>query len=588
MHEKTPMPVTKARSPGMVVLVRRLLEVALTFAIVLASGCSTTAPDAPGGHAPGVGRLPPGAPSKADEFLIVDCLLPGEVRKLGTSMVYLSPRRPVKTSARDCEIRGGEYVAYDRADYRTALKVWLDLAEKSDPAAQTYVGEIYEKGLGVPPDYGAAAQWYRRAAEAGYPRAAINLGALYEQGLGVPRDPVQALNWYRKGSGVSAISIVAPSDAAVTVHRPATAPPDAQPPRIELLQPELVLPVAMRDIRIQTTLPIATIPPPPQEVTLVGRLTSPNPLKSLTVNGRPETPTALFTTRLLVKQPEERVRVTAVDSLGLTSTLEFLIVNRQRESGGGPPPSPPRFGRYHALIIGNNDYPLLRPLQTAVSDARDIARVLGQHYGFTVTLLLNATRYEILSALNVLRAQLPREDNLLIYYAGHGELDRVNQRGHWLPVDAEPNSPANWISNISVTDILNAMNVQQLLVIADSCYSGAMARSAIGRLDADLTDADRARALETLGRKRSRMVLTSGGLEPVADSAGGPHSPFAQVLLELLNANQGALSGQELFRRLQVRLVAMTQGLSVHQVPEYAPIGLAGHEAGDFVFVAQR
>ena len=57
-----------------------------------------------------------------------------------------------------------------------------------------------------------------------------------------------------------------------------------------------------------------------------------------------------------------------------------------------------------------------------------------------------------------------------MYYAGHGQLDRVNQRGHWLPVDAEPDSPANWISNISVTDILNAMALQQLLVVADSCY----------------------------------------------------------------------------------------------------------------------
>jgi hypothetical protein len=62
-------------------------------------------------------------PRNGDELLPVDCLLPGQVRKLGRSMIYLSPRRPIKTSAQDCEIRGGEYVAYDRADYTTALKV---------------------------------------------------------------------------------------------------------------------------------------------------------------------------------------------------------------------------------------------------------------------------------------------------------------------------------------------------------------------------------------------------------------------------------------------------------------------------------
>jgi len=61
----------------------------------------------------------------AEQFLIVDCLLPPQIRKLGTQMTYLAARRAIKTSAGDCGIRGGEYVAYDRANYATALKVWL-------------------------------------------------------------------------------------------------------------------------------------------------------------------------------------------------------------------------------------------------------------------------------------------------------------------------------------------------------------------------------------------------------------------------------------------------------------------------------
>ena len=66
----------------------------------------------------------------ADEFLVVDCLLPGQLRRMGSRMNYLSPRRPVKTSASDCEIRGGEYVAFDRADYSTALNIWLPQAKE--------------------------------------------------------------------------------------------------------------------------------------------------------------------------------------------------------------------------------------------------------------------------------------------------------------------------------------------------------------------------------------------------------------------------------------------------------------------------
>jgi hypothetical protein len=117
-------------------------------------------------------------------------------------MTFLTARRPIKTAAGDCEIRGGEYVAYDRADYRTALNVWLPQAQEGDKEAQTYVGEIYEKGLGVPPDYVVAAAWYRKAAAQGHSRAQINMGFLYEKGLGVERDPRQALTWYRQASGL--------------------------------------------------------------------------------------------------------------------------------------------------------------------------------------------------------------------------------------------------------------------------------------------------------------------------------------------------------------------------------------------------
>ncbi len=139
----------------------------------------------------------------AEDLFIVDCLLPPQVRQLGQQFTYLSARRPIRTSAKECAIRGGEYVAYDLADYRTALKVWLPAAKGGDAQAQTYVGEIYEQGLGTEPDFGKAAEWYLKAAEQGHSRAMINLGALYESGRGVPKDLTQAMNLYRQASGIT-------------------------------------------------------------------------------------------------------------------------------------------------------------------------------------------------------------------------------------------------------------------------------------------------------------------------------------------------------------------------------------------------
>jgi hypothetical protein len=245
------------------------------------------------------------------------------------------------------------------------------------------------------------------------------------------------------------------------------------------------------------------------------------------------------------------------------------------------------FGRFHALIIGNNAYRHLQPLETAVHDARTVDHVLRTRYGFQTTLLIDADRYAILSAMNKLRETLTDKDNLLIYYAGHGELDRVNNRGHWLPVDAETNSSANWISSIQVTDVLNAMNAKQILLVADSCYSGVLTRAAIARLDAAMSDEERLRWLKAMATKKARVVLTSGGVQPVLDGGGGDHSVFAAAFIRTLEENDGILESQRLAQTVVQRVAITAAAASIDQVPVYAPIRFAGHEAGDFFFVAR-
>jgi len=147
-------------------------------------------------------------PTKATEgmvgrakYEIVDCLLPGAVRIVG-GRTYVTARRPTRTTADDCHIRGGDYKAYDRADYKSALLVWMDTAQQGDAEAQNNVGEIYERGTGGQPNYEAARVWYEKAAAQGNSRAQFNLGAMYEQGQGVDRDRLKALNYYRQSWGL--------------------------------------------------------------------------------------------------------------------------------------------------------------------------------------------------------------------------------------------------------------------------------------------------------------------------------------------------------------------------------------------------
>jgi TPR repeat protein len=203
----------------------------------------------------------------AEDMLIVDCLLPGQIRSLGRQATFMSARRPIRTSQADCQIRGGEYVSYDRANYQTALKVWLDQAMAGSAEAQNNVGEIYSKGLGTEPDYGMAAQWFKKAADQGYNRAKINLGFLYEQGLGVPQDTAMALNLYREGSGLQDELLYASEWSAVQAEgradqRPAGPGAGAQASPAELREQVRQLQSQLAERRRALALAGANLTPP--------------------------------------------------------------------------------------------------------------------------------------------------------------------------------------------------------------------------------------------------------------------------------------------------------------------------------------
>jgi TPR repeat protein len=90
--------------------------------------------------------------------------------------------------------------AYDRGDYKEAVRLFNLLAEKGNAKAQMWLGNMYIGGQGVPQDYQEALRWYRKAAEQGDAQALFNLGTMYENGEGIPQDYEEALRWYRKAA----------------------------------------------------------------------------------------------------------------------------------------------------------------------------------------------------------------------------------------------------------------------------------------------------------------------------------------------------------------------------------------------------
>ncbi len=949
----------------------------LCLALGLMSGCAAQPGQggSPSDSSPVAATASP--PQHEDAFSTVDCLLPGQLRRLGTHVTYVTARRPIRTTAEDCAIRGGEYTASDRADYQTALKLWLDAAQEGDPEAQYYVGTIYEKGPKGTSDYALAAVWYQKAAEQGFSRAAMNLGRLYEQGLGVTRNPSEAFRWYAKASGMdeSGLSMLMnneeasgrikhlektvaakeqeladlrqamnkaneelaqlrrqlqqrssdadmerqklmhlqkqyealhkklgdqaaqPDQESVTAHyqeeiaglreelnrhqaalhsqdqeqtrlrqqiaalknlaatqthkidvlekgltrkeehvreletelkraqqdlstftaelqlrtkdaqearsrlqateaRYARAQHDLEQavrqrvsktvienyeqelrflktvlddqrdkvesretevaslkqtvasletalaartqqlgavkqeakdqlhtlertlkereqevartrehlntirqqmakleaklqeqtsaaqekqdrlqyveqqyrqrivelehaltqaheqasnqaqeqlvalqaqlqrqqqivenreeelsrlhqqiaslekeaaqrakeleavpvvdlgfegPTIEVIDPPLVLRRGIQVVKDTPTIP-SKIGMPRH---LSGRVIAPAGLRILTINGLTVQVDAngIFTMDLPPLQTgQDRlpVEILAIDVQNKRAATKLLLT-AETTTVTKPLVSEEDltvFGNYHALVIGNDRYQHWNPLKNAVADAQAVADILQNRYGFDVTFLKDATRRDILKALNSFRKHLKENDNLLVYYAGHGHLESDIDRGYWIPVDAEIDDTSQWILTPSITDLLELMSAKHVLVVADSCFAGKLTRSSLAKLRPGLSEDARMTMLKTIAKKHVRTALTSGGEHPVLDVGGKGHSVFTSAFLEVLRENQIILETERLFWAVRTRVVKAASRYDMEQIPTYWPIQFAGHESlGDFIFV---
>ncbi|HEY1780644.1 MAG TPA: tetratricopeptide repeat protein [Roseiarcus sp.] len=85
--------------------------------------------------------------------------------------------------------------AFLRHDYVRAAPLLAAEAERGSAVAQTYLGYMYQYGLGVPKDFVLATTWLHQAAQQGEPTGQFLLARLFDNGFGVPQDWVAAEVW---------------------------------------------------------------------------------------------------------------------------------------------------------------------------------------------------------------------------------------------------------------------------------------------------------------------------------------------------------------------------------------------------------
>lgn len=242
-----------------------------------------------------------------------------------------------------------------------------------------------------------------------------------------------------------------------------------------------------------------------------------------------------------------------------------------------------KIGTYRAFIIGIQDYndERIPDLKTPIKDAQVMEELLRKHYGFVVETLLDrkATRSAIYGALRNLSAKAKPDDSVLIYYAGHGDLDRQFNDGWWIPADATAGDPATYLDNIQIQKAMSSMKARHVLLISDSCYSGTLFGQARA-MPPVISD----NYYLQLYNEKSRWGLTSGNKTPVSDSGTGGHSVFAyQLIKELQNNEKPFISIQELYTR-----IAPIISNNSDQTPLCRPVRNTGDQGGEFVFISSK
>lgn len=233
----------------------------------------------------------------------------------------------------------------------------------------------------------------------------------------------------------------------------------------------------------------------------------------------------------------------------------------------------PLNSRYFALIIGVDNYldDKIQDLDQPVKDAAKLKAILQANYTFNqedITLLSNPTKADIIGTLHELRKKITANDNLLIFYAGHGYWDEEMQLGYWLPTDANNDNPVNWIPNTDLTNYISAIKSKHTLLIADACFSGGIFKTR--------TAFNNQMALEKLMELKSRKAMTSGTLTEVPDK-----SVFIDYLVRRLSENNNKyISSEQLFSEMRMAVINNSDN-----IPQYGTIHNTGDEGGDFVFI---
>jgi len=259
-------------------------------------------------------------------------------------------------------------------------------------------------------------------------------------------------------------------------------------------------------------------------------------------------------------------------NVGFTETSQLPVIKVEKEEKGNN----------YLLIIAIDKYEHVSQLNNAVRDAEKFKEILHNYYWFdkeNTCELKNedATKENILAKFDILLSKIKPDDNLILYFSGHGELHKLTQQGYWIPYEGKLKKRGTHLPNSEVINFFENLKARHVFAIVDSCFSGAMFKE---RTISSENENENDYGDDVLEKINSRWLLSSGLEEPVLDGYPGKHSPFAASLLSQLEAYSNiGINVLELYVKLKKGVENNSE-----QTPRCEPIYKVGHLGGQFVF----
>ena len=243
-----------------------------------------------------------------------------------------------------------------------------------------------------------------------------------------------------------------------------------------------------------------------------------------------------------------------------------------------------------ALIIGIDKYENVQNLSYAVKDAESIQDILVNSFDFSennIALLTNeyATKQNILKSFSEITKNANDNDQVLIFFAGHGEtmdLPEGGELGYLLPVDGDSeNLHLSSIGMDELRKIALMSKAKHILYLVDACYSGIAAIGSRGLDPKETPD-----YIKKITTDKTRQIITAGRKgEKVIEKSEWGHSAFTLNLKRGLQDRRANMNSDSFITASELHLF-LSEKVSIDSENQQTPqFGRMTSQEGEFVFI---